>query len=54
MWSPRVVEWLIETFTALLEFQLGPSKTAPMKANKPEINLSVVGNIYYFKIYPRG
>ena len=37
---------MIKTFTALLELQLGPSWTSLMKDNKPETNLSAVGNLY--------
>ena len=38
-------DWMIKTITELLEFQLGSSSTEPMKVNKPETNLSAVGNL---------
>ena len=38
---------MINTFIALLGLQLGTSKTALIKANKPETNLSVVGNLHF-------
>ena len=41
---------MIKTFTALLEFHLGPSYIALMKANKPETNLTFVGNLYILQI----